>query len=647
MSTSKTYQQSLVDAGSETWPPMLERGPYEFKIFTPEGSTIPRLQTIKDLEGDDLLLHDAEMEVMNMILPSIPNEIYNSQFEKLVNASRAKKLEKSHDPLDLVTNTGSGVPGCFVNHGCYVHGDHMLLCLFLLVMLFVSAGRSCWLGFVPTSGLLLVHTILADFFMVPADFSDVTTVNFYRLDESSEGVNEDFVKSDLSMEPTGFKGFIQTLIEEQAAAPTGCTPSWILQEVIEGMNAPNEIGNVQRTLRTPSSGNTSTIQCYNCSGKGHYARNYPKPRVHEQNDSLFADASRMYEIEELSANICLMARIQPTDHISDDGPSCESAFISEVQSSSINEDNEQMCPSYTKIINSTIADEQAKRYNKQAQSQLVRDRDIIRDLKKQRDKLDVEVKNYKRKNEELQKTHSSLKRKMSEKEDNYHDTIPDLEAKLKKNIDLILKLGNSLQGMFMLGPKPLSVYDQQLKHGLGYSNPYTLKQAILKCPKLYVASSLGNLEIPLNVRDSEDTLEDAFKSKQKMKEKMKDPIDVANKQHFGDSYKAPQDEASKDKTSTSEPSAKQKGRTLAVTTEDMQKRKNDVKAKTTLLLALPDEHQLRFSKYEIAKELWEAILKVFGRNEATKKTRKNQIKQQYGNFKAEGFETLEQTFNRL
>ncbi|GKA18933.1 hypothetical protein Tco_0698848, partial [Tanacetum coccineum] len=31
-----------------------------------------------DLEGDDLLLYDAEMELMNMILLSIPNEIYNS-----------------------------------------------------------------------------------------------------------------------------------------------------------------------------------------------------------------------------------------------------------------------------------------------------------------------------------------------------------------------------------------------------------------------------------------------------------------------------------------------------------------------------------------------------------------------------------------
>ncbi|GKA77112.1 retrovirus-related pol polyprotein from transposon TNT 1-94 [Tanacetum coccineum] len=90
------------------------------------------------------------------------------------------------------------------------------------------------------------------------------------------------------------------------------------RKVVEGMNAPNETGNVQRTLRTSSSGNTSTIQCYNCSGKGYYSRNCPKPRVRdskyfmeqmllakqdeagviltdEQNDFLFADASKEWK----------------------------------------------------------------------------------------------------------------------------------------------------------------------------------------------------------------------------------------------------------------------------------------------------------------------------------------------------------------
>ncbi|GKD54895.1 hypothetical protein Tco_1288282, partial [Tanacetum coccineum] len=137
MSTSKTYQQSLADAGSETRPPMLERGsyipwasrfrryinrkrenrkwlnkvldegPYQFEMFISNNSTVLKLQTAKDLQGDALLHYDAEIEIMNLILLFIPNDIYNSQFEKLVNVSRAKKLEKSHDPLALVVHTGS------------------------------------------------------------------------------------------------------------------------------------------------------------------------------------------------------------------------------------------------------------------------------------------------------------------------------------------------------------------------------------------------------------------------------------------------------------------------------------------------------------------------------------------------------------
>nr|GEY96918.1 hypothetical protein [Tanacetum cinerariifolium] len=80
--------------------------------------------------------------------------------------------------------------------------------------------------------------------------------------------------------------------------------------------------------------------------------------TNEQNDFLFVDASRMKEIEDLSANICLMAKIQPTNHSTDVGSSYDSAFVSEVQSSSINENEEQMYPTHTKIINSTIGDDQ-------------------------------------------------------------------------------------------------------------------------------------------------------------------------------------------------------------------------------------------------------------------------------------------------
>nr|GEV10755.1 hypothetical protein [Tanacetum cinerariifolium] len=112
---------------------------------------------------------------------------------------------------------------------------------------------------------------------------------------------------------------------------------------------------------------------------------------------------------------------------------------------------------------------------------------------------------------------------------------------------------------------------------------------------------------------------------------------------FGDFYKAPPDETTKDKGPAGKVSSstKKKRRIVAITAEDMQKRKNDVKARTTLLLVLTDKHQLRFSKYDSAKELWEAILKTFGENEAIKKTKKNQLKQQYDTM------SLDDVYNHL
>nr|GFC67548.1 ribonuclease H-like domain-containing protein [Tanacetum cinerariifolium] len=48
-------------------------------------------------------------------------------------------------------------------------------------------------------------------------------------------------------------------------------------------------------------------------------------------------------------------------------------------------------------------------------------------------------------------------------------------------------------------------------------------------------------------------------------------------------------------------------------------RKNELKACGTLLMALPDKHQLKFNSYKDAKTLMEAIEKRFGGNTKTKK----------------------------
>nr|GEU76865.1 hypothetical protein [Tanacetum cinerariifolium] len=48
-------------------------------------------------------------------------------------------------------------------------------------------------------------------------------------------------------------------------------------------------------------------------------------------------------------------------------------------------------------------------------------------------------------------------------------------------------------------------------------------------------------------------------------------------------------------------------------------RKNELKAHGTLLMALPDKHQLKFNIHKDAKTLMEAIKKKFGENKETKK----------------------------
>ncbi|GJY89446.1 hypothetical protein Tco_0504642 [Tanacetum coccineum] len=346
MSTSKTYQQSLADAGSENRPPMLERasyipwasrfrrylnrkrdnrkwllkaldeGPYEFKEFVPKGSTIPRLQTVKDLKGDDLLFHDAEMEVMNMILLSIPNEIYN-----YVDAcTSTKDMWKRVEP-----HTG-------------------------------SSSRN-------TSSYYVTHSTSV------VDYEDE-----YQLDDVHTNYEDPLTSAML----------VNIQSRNSSNARRNNRRAYVQEEIVEGSNASNETKNVQRTLRTS---------------------------------------------------------VQPADNTSDAGPSYDSAFINDQI------DRDIIFDSSNGNVNSGSIEKDTH----------VPDLYIIQDLEKQRDKLDLDVKDYKRQNEELQKTHSILKRQMSENEDRCHDTVLDLEAKLKKNVDLILKLGNSLQGMLMLRPKPLSV----------------------------------------------------------------------------------------------------------------------------------------------------------------------------------------------
>ncbi|GKD43808.1 hypothetical protein Tco_1268453 [Tanacetum coccineum] len=191
-----------------------------------------------------------------------------------------------------------------------------------------------------------------------------------------------------------------------------------------------------------------------------------------------------------------------TDTDSEEGPSYDSAFIIDVQqplTSFMNmlfseSDHEQTYHEQPKIINSTIGDDQINN-------------DIIFD------DPNVEVNDAK-------------------DEDQYLDDILKLKAKVKKNENVVVKMSKFVQAMFMLGPKPFSFHESKLKHGLGYENPYTLKQAIFKNPKLYDASYLHSLNVHANFHDTEEILKDATKSQIKMNNKLKDPITIEKKKNF-------------------------------------------------------------------------------------------------------------------
>nr|GEY78318.1 hypothetical protein [Tanacetum cinerariifolium] len=81
--------------------------------------------------------------------------------------------------------------------------------------------------------------------------------------------------------------------------------------------------------------------------------------------------------------------------------------------------------------------------------------------------------------------------------------------------------------------------------------------------------------------------------------------------------------------------------------EEKLDRKNEMKARGTLLMAFSNKDQLKFHSYKDAKLLMEAIKKRYGGNKESKKVQRTLLKQQYENFAASSSKTLDQTFNRF
>ncbi|GJW22309.1 hypothetical protein Tco_0032931, partial [Tanacetum coccineum] len=106
-----------------------------------------------------------------------------------------------------------------------------------------------------------------------------------------------------------------------------------------------------------------------------------------------------------------------------------------------------------------------------------------------------------------------LKSNFKIREDELLDKQILLENKIKELDNLLVKMGQSIQTMHMLSPKPDLFYHTEQKMALGYQNPFYLKQAQQKQQSLYNGKVQLEKHDPPVVYDSKETLQLAQESR--------------------------------------------------------------------------------------------------------------------------------------
>nr|GEX24361.1 xylulose kinase-1 [Tanacetum cinerariifolium] len=71
------------------------------------------------------------------------------------------------------------------------------------------------------------------------------------------------------------------------------------------------------------------------------------------------------------------------------------------------------------------------------------------------------------------------------------------------------------------------------------------------------------------------------------------------------------------------------------------------KARTTLLMGIPEDHLAKFYKMTDAKEMWEAIKSRFGGNDESKKMQKYILKQKFESFFVSNSKGLHNGYDRF
>ncbi|GJZ17701.1 hypothetical protein Tco_0553824 [Tanacetum coccineum] len=83
------------------------------------------------------------------------------------------------------------------------------------------------------------------------------------------------------------------------------------------------------------------------------------------------------------------------------------------------------------------------------------------------------------------------------------------------------------------------------------------------------------------------------------------------------------------------------------TAEEVVIRERERKARTTLLMAIPEDHLAKFHKMTDAKEMWNAIKSRFGGNDESKKMQKYILKQQFEGFTVSNTDGIHKGYERF
>ncbi|GJT50875.1 ribonuclease H-like domain-containing protein [Tanacetum coccineum] len=83
------------------------------------------------------------------------------------------------------------------------------------------------------------------------------------------------------------------------------------------------------------------------------------------------------------------------------------------------------------------------------------------------------------------------------------------------------------------------------------------------------------------------------------------------------------------------------------TAEEMVLRERERKARTTLLMAIPEDHLAKFHKMTDAKDMWNAIKSRFGGNDESKKMQKYILKQQFEGFTVSNSDGIHKGYERF